>query len=338
MPTRVLKNTRMFLPVLAGIVLAIAGCSATFEHSVDFNPREPLRVAVLPFYQTDSGKIVPAKVDSSILVDNLPLVSSRLGASPASFVQGVVQQDLKKTSLDLVSPGYVQAQLGHHGFVAGGEIEIEKILGTTPQDLGELLGADALLFGNLTEWSRAYYGIQSQSTVGIDMRLIRAKDGKVLFTAHANDSEGRGLTGIPTGFSSAFLEPIAGLDSEVIQQLSERTVNTMLEPLTTTNKPAYLNSSPPAIFAAAHNGSFKSVSGRAPLRVLLLGTPGKQALFSFGKTQQRIPMLETEAGHYVGTFVPEPGVSVEPEVTVALQDEFGRVSSRAVEGKVSFAQ
>src|SRR5687768_12524613 len=92
-----------------------AGCAGTFKSNVAFNPSEPLRIAVLPFGQVDeNGKLV--RVDENYLIDNVVVVSTKLKQTPAQFVQSLVQSELGKASLDVITPAIVEAELLHHGF------------------------------------------------------------------------------------------------------------------------------------------------------------------------------------------------------------------------------
>lgn len=323
------------------IILFTTSCAGSYKHSLDFNPAEPIRVAVLPFYQMENGNVVADELDGQILVDNVPLISSKLKASPANLVQGVVQEQFAQTGLELVPPGFVLAQLGHRGFVRAGKVAVNSILNAEPKELGDLLQADAIMYGSLTDWSRSYYGLQTVNTVGLKLKLVRTSDGKVLFASEGKDSVSRGLTGIPTGFAPIVLEPLAGLDSENIRKLSETLIKKMLSPLVVKNRPEFLNSSAPAIYAAVHDGEAQVINSKRPLSVLLLGTPEKEAYFSVGKTASNIPMFEQEAGHYVGKFLPlassaspDSKNSDNEKVVVILKDKFGRVSEREISAKV----
>lgn len=316
------------LPAAAAFLLG--GCAATYKNTLEFNPVEPLRVAVLPFYEAGKdGK--PVVRDASLAIDKVALLSKSLEESPSTLVQNAVQSELAKTRLDIVSPGLVGAQLAHHGFTHAKQYDYPKILAASPKDLCELLYCDALLYGVVSDWDRSYYGVQTVNSVSIQLRLVRVADGKVLFTSSGDDTESRGLSGIPTGFSSVVLEPIKGLDSEIIADLAGRMVATMIEPLRVEKRPDFLNSSPPAIFASSHDGAGRKVSPRSPLTVLMLGSSGKAAYFSVGEKISQVAMFERDQGHYVGEFYPLAGEDLaQQEVYVHLVDDFGRQSRQRV--------
>jgi len=57
----------------------------------------------------------------------------------------------------------------------------EKIKSLPPQLLGELLGADALVFGQVTHFDYYYGFLYSQLAVGLSMEMVDSKNGEVLW-------------------------------------------------------------------------------------------------------------------------------------------------------------
>ncbi len=59
------------------------------------------------------------------------------------------------------------------------------------QKLGRLLGADALIYGKVTEYKNSYYALYKQIRVGLSIKCISTKDGSILFEGeqvrHDND-------------------------------------------------------------------------------------------------------------------------------------------------------
>jgi len=60
----------------------------------------------------------------------------------------------------------------------------EKIKSIPPQRLGELLGADALVFGQVTHFDYYYAFLYSQLAVGLSMEMVDARTGEVLWRVH----------------------------------------------------------------------------------------------------------------------------------------------------------
>ena len=59
------------------------------------------------------------------------------------------------------------------------------------QELGEILGADALVFGKVTEYKNSYYLLYKQIRIGLSIKCVSTKDGTVFFEGeqvrHDND-------------------------------------------------------------------------------------------------------------------------------------------------------
>jgi len=331
MRSRYLRST--FIGALSTILLA--GCAGSYKHTLAFNPSEPIRIAVLPFAQVDdTGKLIRA--DENFLIDNVALVSSKLKQTPAQFVQTEVQSELAKASLDIVTPAIVEAAFVHNGYTVPNtkpvELDLAKIFAASPQEIcSNLVSCDAVLYGRVTEWDRSYYGVQSVATVGLELKLVSARSNKVLFETSAKDSDSRGLTKGPTGFSNIVLEPLKGLDNAIIQDLGREVADKAIEPLTNKTRPEYLQSAPPAIIASGHTASTGSIAQNGKLVVIAFATPGQIASFSVGNVARGIPMLERSPGRYIGEFIPLKNDSFSQQfVVVSLKDEFGRATSHKI--------
>ena len=316
---------------VAFFVVALSGCAGSYTHTLNFNPSEPIRIAVLPFAQVDEkGALVRA--DENLLIDNVSLVSSQLKQTPAQFVQTEVQTELSKASLDVLTPAIVEAALIHNGFTVPGtkpvELDLAKVFAADPNEIcTKLLSCDAVLYGKVLKWDRSYYGVQSVSTVAIDLRIISARNKKVLFATTAQDSDSRGITKGPTGFSNIVLEPIKGLDNSIITALADDVVEKSIRPLRRDAKPEFLQVAPPAVIGAAHNGENGRIRPGGKLTVVALGSPSQTGTFSIGTAVVDIPLVERSPAHYVGEYIPLPAERFdEQRVTVSLQDEAGRVT------------
>lgn len=316
-----------FKKIIIFVSISASGCGGMYKSQLNFNPAEPLRIAVLPFNRIDDkGMAVNDKGD--LLIDQV--ISTKSEDSPADFVQSQVQSELSNLSLDIIPPGVVEGELLHHGFDKVGSkpvtLDVPKLLTATPNELcNKILSCDAVLYGSVTKWDRSYYGIQTVNTVGINLKLVSAKDQKVLFESLAENTESRGLTKGPTGFSDLVLEPIKGLDAEIIEDLSRELVKKMLKPLAVSSKPEYLETAPPAILASAHDALNGKISKNDKLTVVAMGSPGQSATFAIGTAVDSVPMFERSAGHYIGEFLPlQTDNFKDQEVNVTLKDQFGR--------------
>ncbi len=59
------------------------------------------------------------------------------------------------------------------------------------QELGRILGADALIYGRVTEYKNSYYALYKQIRIGLSVKCVSTKDGTVFFEGeqvrHDND-------------------------------------------------------------------------------------------------------------------------------------------------------
>jgi hypothetical protein len=335
MSLRSLRSTSATHRCIVGtlVILALSACTGTFRQKVDFNPSEPIRIAVLPFAQVnDKGELV--QTDENLLIDNVGLVSSKLKQTPAEFVQDLVQSELSKASLDVIIPAIVEAEFIHKGYTIPGSnpamLDLKRVFAADPSSVCRyLLSCDAVLYGKVTRWDRSYYGVQTVATIGIDLKLVSANTKKVLFESRAEDSVSRGLTKGPTGLSSVVLEPIRGLDNTIVTDLAREVVSKAVAPLNVKNRPEFLQTAPPALIASAHDASSGTIPARGKLTVVALGTAGHSASFSIGSAVEVVPMVERQPGQYIGEYFPLPGESFKQQtVSVSLKDQFGRTTTQ----------
>jgi hypothetical protein len=311
----------------------LPACTGTFTQKVDFNPSEPIRIAVLPFAQVNKqGELV--QTDENMLIDSVGLVSSKLTQTPAEFVQDLAQSELSKASLDVIIPAIVEAEFIHKGYTIPGsspaKLDLKRVFAVDPRSVcRELLSCDAVLYGKVTKWDRSYYGVQTVATIGIDLKLVSANTKKVLFESRAEDSVSRGLTKGPTGLSSVVLEPIRGLDNTIVTDLAREVVSKAVAPLNVRNRPEFLQTAAPALIASAHDASNGTIPAKGKLTVVALGTAGHTASFSIGSAIEVVPMMERQPGQYVGEYFPLPGESFKQQtVSVSLRDQFGRTTTQ----------
>jgi hypothetical protein len=318
---------------LIALLISALGCAGTYTHKLDFDRTSPLRVAVLPFYQIDKSGAYTSG-NGSIALDGVPFISEESTESPAEFLRILTQSEVGESALDVLSPTVVDLNLSHSGLTkpASLELDLKRIMETPPSVLcSKIFSCDAVLYGKVTEWDRSYYGIESVSSVGLELRLVSAKTGNELFVSSAKDSEGRGISKGPTGFSDLVVAPISGLDSKIIANLARNVVEKMISPLKTPDQKELEEVTPPAIFAATHDVFDSVINHKQILTVLAFGTPRGGASFSIGTNIKDIPMIERSAGHYVGEYHPSAvDVFSSAPVVITLADSLGRKATQTI--------
>lgn len=321
------------------LLFACVGCSSQFVHKLSFDPREPLRVAVLPFIERDSDGNIVDSSPNLYLKENQALENDESENYPALILQKLVQSEIAgSTYLDVVPPGLVRAELVHRNFVNGNSYNHPLIASTSAKEFCKFLECDAILRGTASAWSQRYYGLQTVSSLEFKISMIRAVDEKEIFFSKARDYVSQGLLKGPTGYISLVLEPLKGLDGDIIQDLARKVVVKALNPLSRRGKkelPADAGMLP-AIYAIASD--FEGGQLKDSITVMMFGSSGQSAYFSIGNAITGIPMIELNAGHYLGVYYPlKTDRFTKQSISATLTDKYGRSASKAVGNfKVSY--
>jgi hypothetical protein len=328
----------LYVTLSAYTLTMFSACTPKLKYQLKFNPDQQLRVAVLPFAQNDDkGEVIPGNElmppTSNLLIDHVGLVSSTPRETPTRFIRTLVQNGIRTTQLAMVDPVLIESELPHHGFGNGdGTFDVAKLRNTKAADIcTHFIQCDAVLYGTIHRWERNYYAIQSVNSVDIELELRSAQDDKVLYQARLRDSDSRGIGGGPTGISDLVLEPIRGLDSEVIEDLARSVINRLLQPLTP-QKPTREVGGLPSIYAATHNAKIP-LESQTQFDVLLFGSPDALASFRIGSSSGDIPLIERSPGHYSGKYFGEPYEHFTNQpLFVKLQGSAGLTTEQEVTG------
>ncbi len=143
--------------LLMGVALGL-GCAGGAHHSVapDYKDRAPRSIAVLPVLNETVNLNAPV-VFRPILLNKLSLKGYE--TPPLAFIDGRLREK------------------GIH--------EAGQVNSLAPQQLGNLLGVDALLYAYVTEFSTTYLLAYASMTVGARFELKDAKTGEKLWeSAH----------------------------------------------------------------------------------------------------------------------------------------------------------
>ena len=140
--------------ILVGVVVFFFGCAGGAHHSVapDYKDRAPRSIAVLPIL----NETVSLKAPEMFRPILLNKVSLKGYETPAS--------------------AYIDGRLREKGIHEAGQVNT-----LTPQELGNLLGADALLYAYVTEFSTTYLLAYASMTVGARFELKDTKTGEKLW-------------------------------------------------------------------------------------------------------------------------------------------------------------
>ncbi len=150
-----MREKRIFLlGVLFGLVIFSGGCAGGPHHSLapDYTSRTPRSIAVLPVLNETVSLKAP-EVFRPILLNKLSMKGYETPA--LSFIDGrLLEKEVR---------------------------EAGQINTLTPQELGKLLGVEALLYTTVTEFNTTYLLAYASMTVGARLELKDAKTGEKLW-------------------------------------------------------------------------------------------------------------------------------------------------------------
>lgn len=149
----------------------------------------------------------PKQFDYDKYLDHMPasiLVLPPLDESPEA---GAPYAYLSTVTRPLAERGYyvfpvamVDAMMRENGLPTPGEMHQVSLA-----KLGEIFGADAVLYITIKQWGTSYKVLDSSTTVAIEGRLVDVKTGEVLWggaetaSASSNDNNQNGLAGMLVG-------------------------------------------------------------------------------------------------------------------------------------------
>lgn len=140
----------------------------------------------------------------------LPLDNQSTDLRGPELVRELLKDSLDLANFDLADNAEVDEKLKSVGISEGGQLNA-----VTPQKLGELLGVDALVYGDLTEFKNANVGVYSNRTVEAELKLVDAKTGEKLWEAtkrKANSklglSKDSALGNLKAGYAEKALESV----------------------------------------------------------------------------------------------------------------------------------
>jgi hypothetical protein len=94
-------------------------------------------------------------------------------------------------------------------------------------------GADLLLQGTVTAWGRRYLVLQSWVSAEMQLELIEASSGAVIWSAKRKNARHAGILKGPTGYKSVVTGPITGLKKSNLERVAMHLARTMAEELKT---------------------------------------------------------------------------------------------------------
>ena len=173
----------------------------------------------------------------------------------------------------------------------------EKI---SPQKLGQLLGVDAVIYGEVLSLGKTYALVYSDNQAGLRARMVRCDSGQVLWklehTVHLEEGD---VPISPIGLATAVFKTAVNHHQATHMKAAAELCMQMVA--TIPNPPA-VSEPPPKIQALVHNGAGKLLQPGEYLKVAMIGEENQIASWSIPPLIESRPMKEKRPGVYIGAY------------------------------------
>jgi hypothetical protein len=174
----------------------------------------------------------------------------------------------------------------------------------SPQKIGQLLGVDAVIIGEVTSLGKIYALVYTDNQAGLKAQMIKCDTGEVLWeldhTIHIEEGE---VPLSPIGLATTVVKTaITHSQATHMKAASEL----CMQMVSTIPNPPALSDPPPQIHALVHNGAGKLLRPGDYLRIALVGEEGQNASWSLPPMVENLPMKEKKPGVYIGAYRIKP--------------------------------
>jgi hypothetical protein len=153
-------------------VIEVDPGSLKVEMASDYDQHPPAVVAVMPFCDKGNGNFTVDKIPISF---RNPAQRDQWAWTDAQRLRRSVTGYLAQREFTIINPIAVDAVLKKYGID-----NMDELRKASPIELGKLLGADALVYGQVNNYEGYYFGMVSAYVVGIDTWMLSTRDGETL--------------------------------------------------------------------------------------------------------------------------------------------------------------
>ncbi|MDX1707501.1 MAG: DUF799 family lipoprotein [Desulfobacterales bacterium] len=273
-----MKNTAFTVLVVICLLLAVNGCAIKNMLMPDPEPavlekdKLPHKVAIVPFVNKTSNPEAGSIVRKMFY--NFFSSLNYLDLEPF-----VIDDNLKRNEL-------------YQAVVSGEPVAAAR--------LGQLLGVDAVIFGEVTSLGKTYALVYSDNSAGLKAKMVRCDSEQIIWelehSIHIQDGDvplsltGLAATIVKTAIThqkASHLQAAAELCMQMVATIPDR--EGVSEP-------------PPKIIALVHNGAGKLLRPGDLLKVAMIGEKNQKASWSIPPLVNNLPLKEKEPGVYIGAY------------------------------------
>lgn len=166
--------------------------------------------------------------------------------------------------------------------------------------LGQLLGVDAVIFGEVLTLGKTYALVYADNAAALKAKMVRCNSDQVIWELEHSIRQQEG--GVPlslTGLAANIVKTaISYQQASHLQAAAEL----CMQMIATIPNPQAVTEPPPRIQVLVHNGSAKLLQPGDLIRVVLIGEKKQIASWSIPPLIENLPLKEKEPGVYIGAY------------------------------------
>ena len=236
------------------------------------NKQLPTKVAILPFVNQTSTP------EAGVLVRRM-FYNFFSSLNYRDLEPFVVDQNLKLNDL------YTEVTSGKN---------------VSPRQLGQILGVDAVIYGDVISLGKIFALVYSDNQAGLRARMVSCSTGQTIWelehTIHIEEGE---VPMSPIGLATAVFKTAI---SHTMASHTKAASELCMEMVATIPNPPGVSDPPPKIQALVHNGAGRLLVPGEYLKVALVGEKKQIASWSLPPLVTNLPLTEKEPGVYIGAY------------------------------------
>ena len=197
---------------------------------------------------------------------------------------------------------------------------------TSPQKLGSILGVDAVISGEVSDFDKYFLVLYSQVAVGAEVKMYDTKTGNFLWSGkHKVRKHEGGISTNPVGLIATVIATALNVRDIQLLRANDDLFRDMVK---TIPAPSLAQAKrPPTIALLTQDTKGQPKKAGDEIKVVIQGAPKMQASFDIGQYRKRIEMQEVEPGGYYGVYKVVPGDNIDKAiVTGYLTDDSGNTN------------
>ena len=202
----------------------------------------------------------------------------------------------------------------------------ETISKTSPQELGKILGVDAVIFGEVSNFDKFFAVLYSQVAVGANVKMYDTKTGNFLWSGkHVARKHEGGISTNPIGLIATVIATAMNVRDIQLLRANDDLFREMVKTIPVPSITEMLR--PPTITLLTQDTKGLPKKAGDEIKVVIQGAPKMQAYFDIGEYKKHIDMQEVEPGGYYGVYKVLPGDNINKAIVIGyLTDDAGNTT------------